>query len=832
MLKQKIKYLMLALTTVLACGAAMAQTVTFDAASDKTGGSSARTGLSITKDGITLSIGYGIMGDGSQYRIYSGYKMTITSTVGNIEQIVMNQSSSTYPLSRLSANVGLWNSSSGTWTGDAASVEFSASGQVRTSNIAVTIADPMGNKIYFDDLTMTAGSNAQITFIMRDKTDVAGLQFSATLPAGITPSLNANGRPVAALAASRAGSDHTVSTSLDGNTVKFMVYSPTAAVLPKASDYTLLTLDVNADAALDGEYNVAIGDILASDTELQAVSLEGVTSKIIVKPATVIASSIEVSPTTGSLAIGESLALSATVLPAEASQAVTWASDNESVATVDDQGNVTAVAPGIANITATTTDGSNLSATAVITVQTPLATSIELDQHDITIVLGESAKLNATILPAMAAQVPAWASDNEQVATVDQEGKVTAVNIGTSTITATTNDGSNLSATCRVTVVAPQAQEISLNKSELELVLNGSEQLIATVSPELASQEVAWNSSNAEVASVDEQGNVTAIGIGTATITAATTDGSNLSASCEVTVVAPQATSIELDKTNLTLTIGGSDKLTATILPAEASQAVTWASDNESVATVDDQGNVSAVASGKANITATTTDGSKLSASCAVAVELPIAEGIALNLTELALTEGESAQLIATVSPELASQVVTWATDNEAVATVDQEGNVAAMAEGEANITATTTDGSNLSATCHVTVSKKQVPVTAIALAVNVPQNHFVKFAATPAPADATNPTLQWTSADETIATVADDGTITGVTIGSTTVTVATTDGSEIAMTIAVNVVEGSDVPLNTADVNNDGVINAGDVSAVYDAILTGAQPAPATPEE
>ena len=107
-----------------------------------------------------------------------------------------------------------------------------------------------------------------------------------------------------------------------------------------------------------------------------------------------------------------------------------------------------------------------------------------------------------------------------------------------------------------------------------------------------------------------------------------------------------------------------------------------------------------------------------------------------------------------------------------------------------------------------------------------------MKFAATPAPADATNPTLQWTSADETIATVADDGTITGVTIGSTTVTVATTDGSEIAMTIAVNVVEGSDVPLNTADVNNDGVINAGDVSAVYDAILSGAQPAPAAPEE
>ena len=196
---------MLALTMVLACGAAMAQTVTFDAASDTTGSSSAATDLSITKDGITLSIGYGIMGNGSQYRIYSGYKMTISSTVGNIEKIVMNQSSSTYPLSRLSANVGLWNSSSGTWTGDAASVEFSASGQVRTSNIAVTIADPMGNKIYFDDLTMTAGSNAQITFIMRDKTDVAGLQFSATLPEGITPSLNANGRPVAALAASRAG---------------------------------------------------------------------------------------------------------------------------------------------------------------------------------------------------------------------------------------------------------------------------------------------------------------------------------------------------------------------------------------------------------------------------------------------------------------------------------------------------------------------------------------------------------------------------------------------------------------------------------------------------
>ncbi|WP_315074190.1 Ig-like domain-containing protein, partial [uncultured Clostridium sp.] len=152
--------------------------------------------------------------------------------------------------------------------------------------------------------------------------------------------------------------------------------------------------------------------------------------------------------------------------------------------------------------------------------------SITLDKSSINLNVGDSQKLAATTVPA-GAQVT-WTSSDGSIATVDPNGNVTGVSGGTCTITATTADG--LTATCTANV-NKEDESITLDKSSMELNQGDSGQLTATVSTTTSAQ-VTWTSSNPSAATVDSTGKVTAIGAGTATITATTTDGSNLSASC------------------------------------------------------------------------------------------------------------------------------------------------------------------------------------------------------------------------------------------------------------------------------------------------------------
>ncbi|WP_238915081.1 Ig-like domain-containing protein [Clostridium sp. YIM B02555] len=161
----------------------------------------------------------------------------------------------------------------------------------------------------------------------------------------------------------------------------------------------------------------------------------------------------------------------------------------------------------------------------------PYAETISLDKSSMNLKLGESGQLIATTTPA-GVQVT-WKSNDSSIAIVNSAtGEVIGKSVGTCTITATTADG--LTATCTVTV-NKENKSISLNKSTTNLTIDDSETLIETTTP--AGISVKWSSSDISVATVDSNGKVIAIGAGTATITATTLDGSNLSASCLVTVV-------------------------------------------------------------------------------------------------------------------------------------------------------------------------------------------------------------------------------------------------------------------------------------------------------
>lgn len=248
-------------------------------------------------------------------------------------------------------------------------------------------------------------------------------------------------------------------------------------------------------------------------------------------------------------------------------------------------------------------------------------TSISFSESNYYLCLGDQMQLTPIIIPSNASnQSLSWSSSNTNVATVNSSGAVSALEVGTTTVTATTNDGSNLSATCNITVLPAQATGIELDQTSVRLEQGRAIKLYATVSPTTISQEVAWTSSNTSVATVNNNGIVMALELGNATITATTKDGSNLSASCEVTVVPESAWEINLNETAVNLHFGEASQLVATVTPVEAIQDVSWTSSDKGVATVDENGLILARGLGQATITATTIDGSELNATCDVIV--------------------------------------------------------------------------------------------------------------------------------------------------------------------------------------------------------------------
>jgi uncharacterized protein YjdB len=154
--------------------------------------------------------------------------------------------------------------------------------------------------------------------------------------------------------------------------------------------------------------------------------------------------------------------------------------------------------------------------------------SVSLSPTELTLTEGENASLAFTISPSNASiKDVTWKSNSTSVATVSQSGRVDAVSVGTAQITVTTEDGKK-TATCTVTVKAKviPVTGVSLNKTSMALLIGGTEKLTATVSPSNATNKnVTWSSSNSSVATVDSNGNVSAIKVGTAIITVTAEDG-------------------------------------------------------------------------------------------------------------------------------------------------------------------------------------------------------------------------------------------------------------------------------------------------------------------
>ena len=521
------------------------------------------------------------------------------------------------------------------------------------------------------------------------------------------------------------------------------------------------------------------------------------------EPETIAVTGVMLSKTSVELTEGESIRLAATVSPGNATdKTIIWSSDNETVATVSSAGDVVAKVPGIANISVKTHDGGMTATCRVTVVSKKISVSgVSLDNATLSMIEGETRTLKAAVTPEDATDKSVtWSSDNTSVADVTSTGVVVAKTPGTATITVKTNDGGK-TADCRVTVQSKivSVYGVSLSDYYLSMTEDDTYALTATVMPEDATDKtVTWSSSNTDVATVSSEGLVTARSEGSAEITVKTNDGGK-TATCSVNVkakVIPVA-GISLDISSVTLNVGQTQVLAATVSPDNATdKTVTWNSSNVVVASVSAEGVVRAVSAGTATISATA---GNFTADCSVTVVMSVAS-VSLNKTELTIEKGKSETLTATVSPSDATdKTVSWKSSNTSVATVDQNGKVTAVNAGSAVITVTTKDGSK-TATCNVTVV---IPVTSVSLnktELTIEKGKSETLTATVSPSDATNKAVTWQSSNTAVATVDQNGKVTAKELGNVTITVTTKDGSKTA-SCSVTVKR----PANTEPIGDDG---------------------------
>ena len=473
------------------------------------------------------------------------------------------------------------------------------------------------------------------------------------------------------------------------------------------------------------------------------------------------------------VAKGSKTVLTATITPANAtSQKLVWSSDNTNVATVNQAGQVNGIAKGSAVITVKTEDG-KLSDTCLVEV-VQLATSLKLDYTALQLDVGKTKTLTATMKPKSASNLKVkWSSSDKSVATVDGKGKVTAIKAGTATIKVVSGD-KNVSATCKVTVIQ-RVTSIKFKESAPTVKVGKTKKLAVTMLPETASETAfTWTSSNKKIAKVSKTGKVRGVKPGTVTITVSNADGS-ATAKCRLTVL-QGVTGMKLDKSALTVSKGKKATLKAVIEPANAAdKKVIWTSSNNDVATVNDQGVITAKAVGYAVITAKTNDGG-FTDTCRVNVVYGV-KSVKLNKTSATLEVDEKLTLTATVLPAKASNKdVKWISSDKRVAKVTSKGVVKALAKGTAVITVSTVDG-GYTATCKINVIKKATGVKISRTKATVEKGDTYQLTASVQPTDATIRTVKWSSSNKKVATVSATGLVTAVAGGKATITVKSTDG-------------------------------------------------------
>ena len=630
-----------------------------------------------------------------------------------------------------------------------------------------------------------AAQAAQITFV-ENEVDATGVALSQKNGDVLTPLASPASLAVDVGGALSLSADVSLSDTPTASDIRAAL----TAVTWSSSDETVATVD--SDGTVTG---VACGrgsaTITATSRAAQGISAS-CTVSVRPLPTELALSAVDgegvSSPVTEALSLrpGEKLSLRASVSPEEANQAVLWTSSDETVATVDSDGTVAAVAHGSVTITAAAASGSAVEARCTVNVEQP-AEGVALNKTELMLEPEDTFQLTATPEPENTTDAVTWSSSNEAVATVSN-GLVTAVAVGSATVTATINGHA---ARCGVTVTK-YVTGVSVDPREAFLKVAETKLLKEILEPEDAeSKSIEWESGGTGVATVDgDTGLVTAVAPGDETITVRAVSKNDNVKTGSATVKVRGITLTESVRMK-----PGDDPLALRVTTEPAGLAVTWESSDETVAKVDDDGKVTAVAVGSATVTATMTE-SGFSAECAVTVDPIPATGIALPeevklpLYESSDSDADSAvfksiELNAavlpdsTTYPELRWEYLNSASDFVSIESQGDTGvKITAKALGDASLLATVVNTPAVKK--QITVRVVPVAVEGISIAgdpVSLEKGDSRTLIPVFTPANAADRSVTWESSDRSVATVDAHGVVTAVAPGDAVITATAGDG-------------------------------------------------------
>ena len=403
-------------------------------------------------------------------------------------------------------------------------------------------------------------------------------------------------------------------------------------------------------------------------------------------------------------------------------------------------------------------------------------------RRSVTLKPGATQQVSISITPVnLTDHTILWTSENEYIASVSQKGLITAHAAGTTTVRAMIESGDYASLTVNVT--GNPVKTLSLRETSIELTLGSTHQMEAEINFTADDKRVKWYSDDESIATIDSNGKVTAVGYGTALITVLAVNGMT----AQATVYVPsEVTSIMIDPASLMISPGDSRALDAYVFPGNArNRELTWESSNADIARVDGEGVVTAVREGTCQIRAKTENG------VYAIVEVIIAKvpsTLAFEESEIFLTrENRKALLKPEITPENAQDAaLVWKSSDENVALV-QNGEVIAAGFGSAVITCTSENG--LSASCTVHVSEK---VTGAAFGKQIYRIYVGADPFTPEitfmPEGAADRIVSYSSDNEKVITVSENGVVTPVDLGKTVLRAETAGG--LALEAEIFIVE------------------------------------------
>lgn len=492
-------------------------------------------------------------------------------------------------------------------------------------------------------------------------------------------------------------------------------------------------------------------------------------------------------------------------------QNIKYQSSDETIAKVDQQGNIQPVSPGKVIISAVSDneDAADdisddlISDMEVVVVDEEKAInvkSVEIEQKEMVLSVGDVEGLTYNILPMDATnQNVTWLSSNKNVVTVNSYGQVTGIGPGTADVTVVTNDG-HKRATIKVHVKknTEVINTISFSKKKMGMKIGSSMMLDYKVQ---IPEAVTFTSSNPSVVGVDESGNVTSYHVGIVTITGKLSNGNQ--ATIEVEVLPIEVTDIETNISNISMVVGTETSVLAKVLPTNATnQTLTWSSDQPTVVTVQN-GIIKALSTGECTVRVRSHNGKEKQIKVVVTSQGQPIQKITLDRSFYKVELGGSSFIRLQVEPMGAvDKNVKYQVLDSTIATIDTKGRITGKKIGKTTVTVTSSN--HISATAEIEVYPVEVTSISFGLTTkSISIGHQFTLQPNITPSNVTNKTVTYKSSNPSVATVSASGIVTAKQAGTTILT-GTIGNKEAKITLNVvnSYVAVSSITLNKKVVN------------------------------